>query len=102
MVPWRFLYGKTPIKVAALVHTHRENALLLEPALNPLRIAVKCMSTVSLPNSPPRATTAMVKANQRKLWLSTMPAVNVTYSLAFPARPNFGFGPAAGIAVTLH
>ncbi len=60
------------------------------------------MSTVSLPNSPPRATSATIKANLRKRWLYIMPAVIVTYSLAYLDRANFGFGPAAGMAATLH
>ena len=60
------------------------------------------MSTVSLPNSPQRVTDATIKANLRKRWLYIMPAVIVTYSLAYLDRANFGFGAAAGMAATLH
>lgn len=60
------------------------------------------MSTVSLPNSPLPANTTAIKANLRKRWLYIMPAVIVTYSLAYLDRANFGFGPAAGMAATLH
>lgn len=60
------------------------------------------MSVVSLPNSPPRTPSAIVKADLRKRWLYIMPAVIVTYSLAYLDRANFGFGTAAGMATTLH
>jgi sugar phosphate permease len=35
-------------------------------------------------------------------WLYIMPAVFVTYSLAYVDRANYGFGAAAGLAETLH
>jgi sugar phosphate permease len=38
----------------------------------------------------------------RKRWLYIMPAVIVTYSLAYLDRANYGFGVAAGMAQTLH
>lgn len=38
----------------------------------------------------------------RKRWLYIMPAVFVTYSLAYVDRANYGFGAAAGLAETLH
>lgn len=38
----------------------------------------------------------------RKRWLFIMPAVFVTYSLAYVDRANYGFGAAAGLAETLH
>jgi sugar phosphate permease len=38
----------------------------------------------------------------RKRWLYLLPAVFVTYSLAYLDRANFGFGAAAGLATTLH
>src|SRR5260370_23478063 len=38
----------------------------------------------------------------RKRWLYIMPAVFVTYSLAYVDRANYGFGAAAGLADTLH
>ena len=38
----------------------------------------------------------------RKRWLYILPAVFVTYSLAYLDRANYGFGAAAGLAATLH
>ena len=43
-----------------------------------------------------------VEANLRKRWLYLVPAVFVTYSLAYLDRANYGFGAAAGLAETLH
>jgi sugar phosphate permease len=41
-------------------------------------------------------------AEMRKRWLYILPAVFVTYSLAYLDRTNYGFGAAAGLAQTLH
>lgn len=38
----------------------------------------------------------------RKRWLYILPAVFITYSLAYLDRANYGFGAAAGLASTLH
>ncbi len=38
----------------------------------------------------------------RRRWLFLLPAVFVTYSLAYLDRANYGFGAAAGMAETLH
>jgi sugar phosphate permease len=38
----------------------------------------------------------------RERWLFLLPAVFVTYSLAYLDRTNYGFGAAAGLAATLH
>jgi len=38
----------------------------------------------------------------RRRWLYLMPAVFVTYSLAYLGRSNFGFGAAAGLAASLN
>src|ERR1700709_1298600 len=38
----------------------------------------------------------------KKRWLYLMPAVFVTYSLAYLDRANYGFGAAAGLTQTLH
>lgn len=46
--------------------------------------------------------TGDVTANLRKRWLFLLPAVFVTYSLAYLDRANYGFGAAAGLAATLH
>jgi sugar phosphate permease len=46
--------------------------------------------------------TAKVSAELRKRWFYIVPAVFVTYSLAYVDRANYGFGAAAGLAETLH
>ncbi|MGC2298570.1 MAG: MFS transporter [Acidobacteriaceae bacterium] len=38
----------------------------------------------------------------RKRWMRVLPAVFITYSLAYLDRTNYGFGAAAGLAQTLH
>jgi len=38
----------------------------------------------------------------RRRWLYLLPAVFITYSLAYLDRANYGFGAAAGLAATLH
>ncbi len=38
----------------------------------------------------------------RRRWLTILPAVFVTYSLAYMDRTNYGFGAAAGLAQSLH
>jgi sugar phosphate permease len=53
-------------------------------------------------NSAQHAADLGVKASLRKRWLYLLPAVFVTYSLAYLDRANFGFGAAAGLAATLH
>jgi len=44
----------------------------------------------------------MEHGSLRKRWLLLLPAVFITYSLAYVDRANFGFGAAAGLAATLH
>jgi sugar phosphate permease len=58
----------------------------------------------SLAHSAPDAiaASAEVGASLRKRWLYLLPAVFVTYSLAYLDRANYGFGAAAGLATTLH
>ena len=46
--------------------------------------------------------TAHIQAGLRRRWFYLMPAVFVTYSLAYLGRSNFGFGAAAGLAKSLH
>src|SRR5260370_5056865 len=41
-------------------------------------------------------------SEMRRRWLYILPAVFVTYSLAYLDRTNYGFGAAAGLAQTLH
>ena len=53
-------------------------------------------STGDLPQS---ASTALAL---RRRWWYLLPAVFVTYSLAYLDRANYGFGAAAGLADTLH
>jgi sugar phosphate permease len=43
-----------------------------------------------------------VQSEMRKRWLIVLPAVFLTYSLAYVDRANYGFGAAAGLAQTLH
>ncbi len=43
-----------------------------------------------------------VKRELRRRWFYLLPAVFVTYSLAYLDRANYGFGAAAGLAKTLH
>jgi sugar phosphate permease len=43
-----------------------------------------------------------LSAEMRKRWLRILPAVFVTYSLAYLDRANYGFGAAAGLAATLN
>jgi len=50
----------------------------------------------------PRMTTTVSEAPLRKRWMYILPAVFVTYSLAYLDRANYGFGAAAGLAATLH
>jgi sugar phosphate permease len=57
------------------------------------------MKTEQLRRRPPAAN---VNAEMRQRWLYIMPAVFVTYSLAYVDRANYGFGAAAGLAATLH
>lgn len=45
---------------------------------------------------------AHTRAELRKRWLYILPAVFITYSLAYVDRANYGFGAAAGLATTLH
>ena len=45
---------------------------------------------------------SLVGDQMRKRWLYILPAVFVTYSLAYVDRANYGFGAAAGLAATLH
>jgi sugar phosphate permease len=40
--------------------------------------------------------------DSRKRWLYVLPAVFITYSLAYLDRANYGLGAAAGLAATLH
>jgi sugar phosphate permease len=45
---------------------------------------------------------ASVDASLHRRWLYLLPAIFVTYSLAYVDRANFGFGVAAGLGATLH
>src|ERR1700733_15855025 len=42
------------------------------------------------------------QSEMRKRWLYILPAVFITYSLAYVDRANYGFGAAAGLAETLR
>jgi sugar phosphate permease len=43
-----------------------------------------------------------MRSEMRRRWLIILPAVFITYSLAYLDRANYGFGAAAGLARTLH
>src|SRR5256886_5885505 len=43
-----------------------------------------------------------ITVDMRKRWFRILPAVFVTYSLAYLDRTNYGFGAAAGLAATLN
>ncbi|MBS1798484.1 MAG: MFS transporter [Acidobacteria bacterium] len=43
-----------------------------------------------------------IARNLRRRWFYLIPAVFITYSLAYLDRANYGFGAAAGLAATLH
>lgn len=45
---------------------------------------------------------ALLQKQLRRRWLYLLPAVFVTYSLAYLDRANYGFGAAAGLAKTLN
>lgn len=47
-------------------------------------------------------TPTSTQADLRQRWARILPAVFLTYSLAYLDRANFGFGAAAGMAKTLH
>lgn len=42
------------------------------------------------------------RANLRRRWYCLLPAIFITYSLAYLDRANYGFGAAAGMAASLH
>ena len=46
--------------------------------------------------------TALLQKRLRRRWLFLLPAVFITYSLAYLDRANYGFGAAAGLAKTLN
>lgn len=46
--------------------------------------------------------TEISAGNSRKRWLYVLPAIFVTFSLAYLDRANYGLGAAAGLAATLH
>jgi sugar phosphate permease len=91
-------------EIGAFASAGRESSIRLRMACVSIGTAVETMnSIISAPDgSGPHTSTASVKANLRKRWLYLLPAVFVTYSLAYLDRANFGFGMAAGMAATLH
>ena len=50
----------------------------------------------------PDESAARIRSTMRKRWIFILPAVFVTYSLAYLDRANYGFGAAAGLASTLQ
>src|ERR1700678_104191 len=59
-------------------------------------------STLTNPANESLPSTIRTQSEMRKRWLYILPAVFVTYSLAYVDRANYGFGAAAGLAETLH
>jgi sugar phosphate permease len=51
---------------------------------------------------PPMDAMNLSEPDLRKRWTRILPAVFITYSLAYLDRANYGFGAAAGLAQTLH
>ena len=60
---------------------------------------VKCYKSCVLNRQVENA--ALVQKQLRRRWLYLLPAVFVTYSLAYLDRANYGFGAAAGLAKSL-
>jgi len=54
------------------------------------------------PNAAAARAETSVAASLDKRWFYLLPAIFVTYSLAYVDRANFGFGVAAGLGDTLH
>ncbi|MEI9978679.1 MAG: MFS transporter [Edaphobacter sp.] len=61
---------------------------------------MKTIPPSSVNDATEQATRA--QSEMRKRWLIILPAVFITYSLAYVDRANYGFGAAAGLAQTLH
>src|ERR1700678_3579639 len=59
-------------------------------------------STLTNPANESLPSTIRTQSEMRKRWLYILPAVFLTYSLAYVDRANYGFGAAAGLAQTLH
>jgi sugar phosphate permease len=53
-------------------------------------------------STPASTSLAADRLSLRRRWIYLLPAVFVTYSLAYLDRANYGFGAAAGLAATLH
>ena len=63
------------------------------------------LTNATAANSSGANTTVVDAATEKSLrrrWWYLLPAVFVTYSLAYLDRANYGFGAAAGLAATLH
>ncbi len=54
------------------------------------------------PNAAAAGEETSVAASLHRRWFYLLPAIFVTYSLAYVDRANFGFGVAAGLGATLH
>jgi len=59
-------------------------------------------SVMQDPATEPLRDLFRTQSEMRKRWLYILPAVFITYSLAYVDRANYGFGAAAGLAQTLH
>jgi sugar phosphate permease len=88
----QLLSGETIARLDSYGHSRRS-----EPEITVRRNA----------QSQPATETAVIEKTQtvndlRRRWLYLLPAIFVTYSLAYVDRANFGFGVAAGLGSTLH
>ena len=76
------------------------------PALRRLReLKVRMtpqMTGANAGNSSVNTTDRSVEESLNQRWLYLLPAVFITYSLAYLDRANYGFGAAAGLAATLR
>jgi sugar phosphate permease len=59
-------------------------------------------STMVLKRRPSASISPAVESALRRRWWYLLPAVFITYSLAYLDRANYGLGAAAGLAATLH
>jgi sugar phosphate permease len=64
--------------------------------------ALKFMNEQHRTQTPTTTALAANALSLRRRWIYLLPAVFVTYSLAYLDRANYGFGAAAGLAATLH
>jgi sugar phosphate permease len=84
----------------------RSTAAIIAPIVSFSNYHHPTMNTVKTVTRDPvngRSADAIgTQSEMRRRWLYILPAVFITYSLAYLDRTNYGFGAAAGLAQTLH